>query len=149
MKRSGWLKRDPKKAREWQQRSAGLRRSGPIKSKNEERRAEKYERNYGDRGAPIRAMRCLCDRPGVVCAPDQGCSGDITASHTNARGMGGAKGDRRDMVPLCYQHSVEAGERRTSQRAEFEEKYGASLMGRTLEDWAEEIAQRLDDGGVA
>ena len=93
-------------------------------------------------------MRCLCDRPGVVCSPGQECGGDITASHTNARGMGGVKGDRRELVPLCYMHSLEAGERNTTQRRDFERKYQASLDGRTLEDWAQEIAQRLDDEGL-
>lgn len=108
---------------------------------NKERRAKAYARNYGDRADYVRDMNCrilplhkLLDR--VTC------SGRIQAAHVKARGMGGCKGDRRDLLNLCAAHHKEAGERRTSQRAAFEEKWGIDL-----EDEAKKLAEWLDGLG--
>ena len=67
------MKRDPDKLRDWQRRSKPLKRgpgpqrTGYIRSRNPERRAKMFERNFGERSHAVRAMDCLCagklDRP--------------------------------------------------------------------------------------
>ena len=140
MKRSPMPRPDPEKTRDWRRRSAGMKRRS-VRQRNPDRRAAAYARNFGDRAGAVRAMPCLCDRPRVRLA-DQQCGGDITASHARARGMGGCKGDRRQLVPLCYRHSVEAGEHGTSQRLAFESRYCVSL-----DEVADTIALDLDAQG--
>ncbi len=58
--------------------------------------------------------------------------------------MGGAKGDRRELVPMCAVHHLEAGEARTSERAAFEERYG--LYDLRVIAWR--IAEQLDEEGL-
>ena len=65
----------------------------------------------------VRAMPCLVP----------GCMQRVEACHARARGMGGAKGSWRDLVPLCREHHEEAGEHRTSKRHAFELRHGVSL----------------------
>jgi hypothetical protein len=132
-----------------------------MKRRNPKRAAKTFARNFGERGAPVRAMGCLCAK---YCAdwyfntlqaehangtPERfdaselpACSGPIQACHTIARGMGGAKGDRRNLVPLCAHHHTEAGERGTSQREAFEKRYGLDLQAE-----AKRIAEQLDGDG--
>ncbi len=148
MTRSGPLRRKsgesrknstaPGKLRSAEQTSTGLkrtpiRRNARMKATNPDRRAKTYARNYGTRGAAVRALGCLA-------GPH--CCGDIQAAHSIARGMGGAKGDRRDLVPLCWSHHNEAGERGTTQRTEFEAFYGLDLQAE-----AARIAEQLDGEG--
>lgn len=143
------LKRDPDKQRAWRQRSKGLKRTGgpkrtgglkrtPIARKNPERRAKMFERNFGERGDPVRAMMCLAS--GHRSDP---CSGPIQACHAIARGMGGVKGDRRCLVPLCAKHHRASGEHGTSQREAFEKKHKIDLVAE-----AERIAKELDEQGI-
>ena len=140
-------KPDPEKVREWRKRSKplergdGPKRKTPMKRKNPKRKRKLYERNYGDRAAAVRDMHCLVV---PLHALDQRitCRGRIVAAHVRARGMGGAKGDRRDLVNLCAKHHDEAGEYRTSQRAAFEAKWGVDLM-----EEARKLAERLDEQG--
>jgi len=89
----------------------------------------------------VRAMRCLVEREWPFI---DHCSRKIDAAHVRARGMGGAKGDRRDLVPLCRRHHRASGEARTSQRAKFEKGYGIDLAAE-----AARIALELDDRGLA
>lgn len=114
MKRRGRLKRH-----------TPLVRGKRVSRMNKERRAAKYARNFGDEAAAVRAMPCLaCRNP----PPKVGrATGSVQATHVTARGMGGAKGTRLDLVPLCARHHSEAGEARTSARAEFEARYGLDL----------------------
>jgi hypothetical protein len=105
-------------------RRTALRRANP------ERRAKVFARTFGDRGAAVRAMSCLV----------RGCHLPAQAAHAIARGMGGAKGTLRHLVPLCSGHHLEAGEYRTSARARFEERHGLDLLAE-----AERIAVLLDD----
>lgn len=132
MKRGGRLKR------------TGLSRTTRINPVNKTRRAKTSARNFGERGQPVRDMGCLCAGP-----LSQGriglshCMGDIQAAHVIARGMGGAKGDRRDLVPLCARHHEEAGERGTSKRAAFQDAFGLDL-----DTEAKRIASLLDDQGI-
>lgn len=139
------MKRDPAKLSDWRKRSKGLRRGkGLTRGKrinpvNKARKAKAFARNFGDRGEYIREMCCLADSA----KHGSPCSGPIQAAHVIARGMGGCKGDRRHLVPLCAIHHLEAGENRTSQREAFEAKYGIDLLAE-----AERIASLLDEKGI-
>jgi hypothetical protein len=92
IRRSGALKR-----------GAGLKPGKPLARKtrlrpvNPERKLERYARNYGDRGAIVRAMPCLLLAAG-------GCKGAVEAAHVKSRGAGG---DRRSLIPLCMGHHNE------------------------------------------
>ena len=127
-------------------RGAGLRRGSRLEAKtrvkasNPERRKKAYARNFGDRADAVRKMACLVGGRGEDPAP---CQGDVVAAHVIARGMGGAKGDRRSLVPLCWAHHNEAGERGTTQRASFEARYEVDLLVES-----DRIAAELDDEGL-
>lgn len=110
-----------------------LRTRTPLAKANRKRKAKTYARNYGERGHYIREMPCTA----------QPCGEPSQAAHVIARGMGGAKGDKRKLAPLCKCHHDEAGEARTSQRAAFEAKYGVDLIA-----LAERIAVHLDNRGI-
>jgi len=77
-----------------------LKRGKRLRSFNPERAAEKYRRNFAgpyegyDHGQRIRDLGC--------CVP--GCRRQAEASHVTPRGMGGAKGSWRDLVPQCREH---------------------------------------------
>lgn len=94
-----------------------LQRRTPMRRANPQRRARQHERNFGAHADTIRALPCLVP----------GCRRPAEAAHARARGMGGAKGSWRDLVPLCRAHHIEAGEARTSQRHAFEVRHGVSL----------------------
>jgi hypothetical protein len=110
-----------------------LKRRAPLARSNRKRRAASYAKNFGERADAVRAMPCL--------VPD--CSAPSVAAHARARGMGGCKGDRRCLVPLCQEHHVAAGEARTSQRADFERTHGVDLVAE-----AEWLAVELDRMGL-
>ena len=59
-----------------------LRRRKPINRVNRKRRAERYTRNFGERGDAVREMPCL-----LACTKD--CDRPVEAAHASARGMGG------------------------------------------------------------
>ncbi len=94
-----------------------LERKTRLAPVNRARRAKAYARNFGPRADAVRAMPCLV----------AGCRRPTVAAHARARGMGGAKGDARELVPLCQPHHLEAGEHRTSQRAAFEARHSLDL----------------------
>lgn len=102
-----------------------------MKSANPARRRKMHQRNFGDRAEHIRAMPCLVG---------DGCSGRVVAAHVRARGMGGCNSDRRSLVPLCWSHHEE------------QHQHGASTFAQhyalDLEQWADEIASRLDELGI-
>ena len=135
-------------------RRTPLRRLTRLATRNAGRKATSYRRNFGARADAVRQMRCLgcvaaarvnARRLGLAdpCEFDAvGQSSPTQAAHVRARGMGGAKGDRRELVPLCHLHHLEAGEARTSARAEFERVHRLSL-----EYEAKMIAERLDREG--
>lgn len=110
-----------------------LLRRTPIRRTNPARKRERYQRNYGERGAAVRLMQCLlagqdkCDRP-------------IEAAHASARGMGGVKGDRRQLVPLCGRHHIISGRMAPS---DFIAKYQINLRHE-----ADRIAVELDALGL-
>lgn len=62
-----------------------------IRPVNSKRRARLYERNFGDKADMIRLEPCC------VCGDTRGCD----PAHVDARGMGGCKGDKSCLVPLC------------------------------------------------
>lgn len=126
-------------------RGAPLRRKVGVKPVNPERRKAKFARNYGTRGAAVRELGCLV-RSEYDSGHSRGhnCDGPIHAAHVIARGMGGVKGDRRDLVPLCAHHHHAAGERGTTQRADFEWFYAIDLQAE-----AGRIAEQLDREGHA
>lgn len=153
----GLKRSSPEKIREWRERSKQLERGAPpkrrtwMKKVNPERAAQKYKDNFGARADRIREMTCLVgDKMAQVYAsgraiPDDWmpCVGHAVPAHARARGMGGAKGDRRDLCRLCWNHHEEAGEYRTSQRGVFELKYGVDLIAE-----AEAQAKIFDDMGL-
>jgi len=108
---------------------SAMRRTGRIKPVNRKRRAKKYARNFGDEAEAVRAMRCVADLAWTYC------HGPVQAAHVVARGMGGSKGGRFDLVPLCARHHDAAGEAETSDRARFE-----AVTGRSLRAEADRIA---------
>ncbi len=111
-----------------------LRRGKRVAPRNAKRRAKLYARNFGERAAFVRSMECL---------GSAGCAGPIEAAHVRARGMGGVRGSRRDLVPLCSRHHAEAGEARTSMRRTFELVHAVDLTAE-----AARIAASLDEAGV-
>lgn len=54
------LRRSPLKRRGPLRRGGRLTRRTPLRIVNRERRLERYVEAFGDRGALIRAMPCLC-----------------------------------------------------------------------------------------
>ena len=89
------MKRSPMPARR-----TPLRPKTRIKAYNTKRRAKKRERNFGRRADWI-AENFPCCVPG--CNQPSG-----PPHHVEARGMGGCKGDKRSLVPLCIFHHTEA-----------------------------------------
>lgn len=110
-----------------------LRRRKPINRVNRKRRAELYERNFGERGDAVRAMPCLL-------AKTKDCDQPIEAAHASARGMGGVKGDRRQLVPLCGRHHTISG---TMAPSDFIARYKINLRTE-----ARRIARELDACGI-
>ncbi|MBL9105167.1 MAG: hypothetical protein JNL82_29750 [Myxococcales bacterium] len=124
-------------------RKTPLRRGKALRRVNPARRRA-FARNFGDRAPAVRAMACLCSAEGRrgMTPPNlrDRCAGAIEAAHVRARGMGGAKGDRRDLVPLCtyhHQRQHQLGVHR------FAEIYGVDLQ-----DEARRIAGELDERGI-
>jgi hypothetical protein len=136
------LKSDPEKARAWQRRGveryqANQRARGrkPVAPVNRKRRAALFDRNYGvggQRGESVRAMGC-----GIAGVAGHVCEEKKDACHSTARGMGGTKGDSGKLWDGCRAAHREAGERGTSQRAAFVEKYGMDPEVRAAEVKAE------------
>ncbi len=108
-------------------RTRPLVRYTRINPYNAARRAEKFRRNYGARAEAVRDMRCLV---GV------GCLGPVCAAHAKARGMGGAGGDRRSLVPLCNRHHEQS---HTWGKLTFEARYVLDI-----DNEAARIAGELD-----
>lgn len=130
------------------ERGKALRANG---RKSAKRRKATHERCFGaprpgdgdTRDAAVRRMRCLAlGRAGHVC------DSPVQAAHVRARGMGGAKGDRFDLIPLCRLAHREAGELPSpgnyhgSQREAWELKHGVRLRAT-----AAALAQQLTDEG--
>lgn len=104
------------------------RRGKPINRRNEERRAKLHERNYPDR--PLVEPWCLITRVRLKYEAQHGmspswtaCCQKIDAAHIRARGMGGVKGDKNDVVYLCRTHHME----QERNPAAFEARYGVDL----------------------
>lgn len=142
LKRSKPLRRTPLKSKSAPSRKSRLTRKTRVRPKNAKRAAAKFERNFGERGAAIREMPCLCHGRTPAFGAKWPCFGDTVAAHARARGMGGCKGDRRELVPLCQFHHVLAGELRTHDRMSFEGNYGIDLTAE-----AARIAAELDAQG--
>ena len=106
-------------------------RKKPVPPVNRKRKAKRYAEQYGERGARVRWMPCLC-YPAL-----EPCFGPIEAAHVKSRGAGG---DRRSLVPLCRAHHSES------------HSYGIETFGRLygldLHAEAERIASQLDAEGL-
>jgi len=140
---SGLKRRKPLASGKPPARSGKLRRGTRVKRANHKRKAASHARNFGAEADAVRNTPCLVHRQLAIRGgwgdnewmideplPDGWAACSPTASeaaHVTARGQGGAKGGRFDIVPLCRAHHDEAGEARTSQRAEFEQRYGLDL----------------------
>lgn len=106
-----------------------------VRKRNHERAALMFDRNYGvggRRGEAVRAMGCR-----LATHPLHTCEWKIDACHSTARGMGGTKGDSGDLWDGCRAAHREAGERGTSQRASFVERYSFDPEQRAAEVKAE------------
>jgi len=110
-----------------------LKRRTPVKRVNRGRRAKLYERNFGKRGDAVREMACLL-------LSTNECERAIEAAHASARGMGGVKGDRRELVPLCGHHHAISGRMAPS---DFIARYHINLRHE-----AGRIAAELDARGI-
>ena len=142
----------------WRHRGSELARKVAVAPSNPKRRAKSYTRNFGQRADVVRLMECLVHREGSRLAgaamdpapwPESWrCSSPggspCDPAHTRARGMGGAKGDRRHLVPLCRKHHDMAGEYGTSQREEFERRFRLDLTAEAVA-----LADELDRRGYA
>lgn len=88
---------------------------GRINATNPERRAETYAQAFGDKSDWIRAQPC--------CVP--GCRRHPSiAAHAIARARGAWKGNSSHLVPMCQPCHDAAGEYRTADRREFEQRHG-------------------------
>lgn len=101
--------------------------SSPIKPYNKERREEAFERNFGSKERVEAVSRMGC----VVCG-----AVPCHNAHVTPRGMGGAHGDKKDVVPLCPTHHREQEEGTEA----FEEKYSVDLT-----EEAAKVSEVLDD----
>lgn len=128
------MKRAPLKRKTPLQRSSVRLERTPLRRSNPQRRATRYERNYGVRGDDVRAMPCTATirRPEL----SSECQPPMEAAHAKSRGAGG---DRRELVPLCFTHHAEMHRRgiRT---------FEAKILVR-LRDEAMRIAALLDERG--
>jgi cytochrome c553 len=107
-----------------------------INPTNPGRRAETYAKAYGDKATWIRAQPC--------CVP--GCNRHPSvAAHAIARGMGAAKGDASRLLPMCQACHVAAGEYRTTDRREFEQRHGMG-DGEALVQLAAGYDERWESG---
>lgn len=86
MKRGGFLRR-----KTW------IRRRTPLRQKNPERLARLRKQQFGPQAALARTLPCLVE----------GCPWPTVPAHAIARGMGGARGKDKDVVPLCWDHHEE------------------------------------------
>ena len=104
------LRADPEKTRAWQDRSRQeLPKRGPKYQENR-------EKNFGDRGPKVRAMRCLvCGR--TPCDPH----------HEPTRKQGG---DKHCLTPLCPDHHTLAPDsrHRLGSAKRFKEVHGIDLL---------------------
>lgn len=132
-------------------------RINPI---NRKRKAELHARNFGDEAEAVRMLPCLAcarERELGTAVTRAGTRRTVVAAHVTARGMGGAKGGRFDLVPLCDAHHREAGEARTSEREAFETRYGLDLRAEADRLAAAQaiplgicgLARRLAQGGAS
>lgn len=96
--------------------TARPQRKAPIRRANPERLARLEKRNFGPHGEFVRKLPCLvpeCGRP-------------AERAHLRPRGMGGCKGDWRELINLCAAHhrGARGQEGRT---AAFEAEHRLSL----------------------
>lgn len=111
-------------------RGKALTRTVGLNPRNSKKRARSKRRNFGDEAEAVRAMPCLIAHPTLG---EWSCRGPVQAAHVTARGSGGAKGGRFDLVPLCAHHHREAGEANRpgetgeTQRDRFEARYRLDL----------------------
>lgn len=102
-----------------------LRRGKRLRRSNPKRRAAKFERNFTggadfDHGSYVRKLDCL------VCSKLKREQLEATqAAHSRARGMGGAGGTWKALVPLCARCHREQGS--IGNRGVLA-KYGIDLM---------------------
>lgn len=129
MKRSPLIRRTPLKRGKSLKRGTKLARRISLRPVNRERRVERYEQAFGDRGELVRAMPCLL--------LGNGCWGPIEAAHVKSRGAGGT---RRDLVPLCSRHHEQ---QHTRGIKTFAEEHGLDLRAA-----ADRIAAALDERRV-
>jgi hypothetical protein len=103
-------------------RRTQLARTKRVAPRNPTRSKKAHARNYGEEAATIRLMPCLAEGRGLA-----RCMGPIHVAHVTARGRGGCKGGRFDIVPLCAAHHRLAGEAGTSDRVMFEKLHSLDL----------------------
>lgn len=115
-----------KPRREPKSRSRGLKSKAPLKASNSKRKAEKYARNFS---GPVGG------HPGhddfvrsLPCAVRMEYRSDVQAAHVEPRGMEGAKGDWRGLVPLCRP----LHKRQEGRLEEFEAEHQVNLRGLAL-----------------
>lgn len=121
-----------------------MTRKKRLRPANQERRAKLHARNYPDR--PAVEPHCLVTRLRLAYEARHGMSPDwppccakIDQAHVRARGMGGCKGDKHDVVYLCRTHHIE----QEHSRGAFEARYGCDLAAEA----ARVAAGELDDLG--
>lgn len=95
------------------ERESKLSRSTRINpvSKDRNKVARKYERNFGDHADTIRHLPCASCQPELYAPdrplPEPGPHRLSDPSHAIPRGMGGARGDKTVLFPQCRPHHEE------------------------------------------
>lgn len=110
-----------------------LRRTTNAAKRAKARTAVRFERNFGGVDRVKAVSRLPCAAHGAGCR-----SARRVNAHVRSRGMGGAGGGARDVIPLCDEAHREMDEGLGRRR--FSEKYGLDLSS-----VAEETARRVDE----
>lgn len=121
------------------------RHRSPIPAVNRDRRDETYRRNFGGPAPGDYRLR-------IVLMPCAACKrrGPSEPAHVRARGMGGAKGSWKDLVPLCGARYGEQGchslydRHRDAFRERFPGLDLATIAARLVADYLAELGLPLD-----
>lgn len=106
-------------------RSRSRMKRTPLNPVNRERKARRYERDFGDYAATIRNLPCcVCGR---VPRPP-------TYSHPHHVRSRGAGGDKRDLVPVCHREHLLI---HLMGRESFEARYEISLASIAADLWSQ------------
>lgn len=118
-----------------------LARRTPLRPVNPERKTAAFLRAYGEvHHHFVRGHPCVVLADAEP-AKRTRCRGPVEAAHAVGRGMGGARGDKRDLFPACRRHHNEQDGREPCPnggvgREAFVESYGVDPIEVAARLWA-------------